>query len=128
MQLAAIEMLAQDFVYPLLPLHPIFAGKFGADNQRLKVVAVARYLQVLAGQACSDDFLDLFRLHHDSGPQFVTTPEQRQCCRRYQHKARGDDCQTGFRRHVGNTEEAETKAVDHIEHGIETRYLLPEFR
>jgi hypothetical protein len=35
---------------PLLALHAIFSGKFGADHQGLKVAAIAIDVQVFAGQ------------------------------------------------------------------------------
>ena len=61
MQFAAVEMGAQNVVHPLLTLYATLAGELGTDDYRLKMVAVAFDLQVLARQAGGDQFLDLLR-------------------------------------------------------------------
>jgi hypothetical protein len=125
-KLAAVEMLLQDLVDQLLALHAAPADKALADDQRLEVVAIAADLQVFAGQAVGDQLVDSFRVHHGSGPQFVAASSSSSVAADTSSETRADDRQAGFRRHVRDAEEAVAKTVDHIEHRIEMRYLLPE--
>jgi len=47
----------------LLALHAILAGEFGADDNRLEVLAVAIEFEMFAGHAGADKLLDMFRVH-----------------------------------------------------------------
>jgi hypothetical protein len=58
-QFAAVEMLTQDFIHRLLPLHAALADELGADDQCFEMVAIAGNLQMFAGQTFGDDFARL---------------------------------------------------------------------
>ncbi len=63
MQLPGIEFCLEDFVHVLLALDSALAGKFVADNQRLKVLTVTIEGEVFAGHAGANEFFDLFGMH-----------------------------------------------------------------
>src|SRR5688572_32617177 len=56
--------LAQRRVHQLVALHVAAAGELARDDQRLEVLPVARYFDMLAGEAAFDARLDAFRCDH----------------------------------------------------------------
>ncbi len=100
MQFAAIEMRLEQAIDVLLTLDAIFAGKFGADQQRLKMLAIAIEFEMLAGHTGEDELFDLIRVHENSGSQLPTLLKQAQRQQRHCRQAGNDDCQAEFRRHI----------------------------
>src|SRR5438128_2491918 len=56
--------LAERRIDQLVALHAAAAGEFGGDDERLEMLAVARHLDVLAGEPGRDPLLDAFRRNH----------------------------------------------------------------
>ena len=71
----AIKMSAYILVAPVAAA---FADKFRTDNNRFEMFTIALNAQAFAGQPNGDCLFDLFRLHHDSGPQLVSAAQHRQ--------------------------------------------------
>jgi hypothetical protein len=56
--------LAHRGVHQLVALDAALAGKGGRYDERLEVLAVAEYLDALAGEACADAAFDALGRHH----------------------------------------------------------------
>jgi len=63
MQLAGCQLFLQGLVHTLLTLHAVLADKLAADNDGLKVLAVAVEFEKIAGHTGQDQLFDSFGVH-----------------------------------------------------------------
>src|SRR5262249_7716738 len=98
--------LAERRIHELVALNAAPAGELLGDDERLEVLSVADYLQVLAGDSALYALLHAFRGHHLSVPQLVARAQERQTGERYGNQACADHREARRGRHVGKAEEA----------------------
>ena len=64
MQFAGGQFFLKRLVNMLLALDAALAGKFGADNNGLKMLSVTIEGEVFAGHAGENEFFDFIGVHH----------------------------------------------------------------
>lgn len=100
MQFAAGQLGMQGLMNALLPLNAILAGKFGADDQRDKMLSIAIEFQVFAGHASENELLDLIGVHEVLVSELPAVLQQLKHQNGSKGKADGNHGETLCRRHV----------------------------
>lgn len=126
MQFAAGQLGMQGLMNALLPLNAVLPGKFGTDDQRNKMLAIAIEFQVFAGHAGENELLDLIGMHEISVSELPAVLQQMKHQNGSKGKADDNHGETLCRRHVGDTEKPVTEAVNHVKDGIVMRHTAPE--
>ncbi len=100
MQFATGQFSPDCFVYTLLALDTVLAGKLGTDDQRSKMLPIAIEFEMFAGQAGEYELLDLIGVHEVSVSELPAALQEVKNKDGSKGKASGHYGQALYRRHI----------------------------